>query len=128
MSDPAAERRMLLVMTVAVEGGLVLLALFLGWLLQRSPLVTLVWEGHAVLLGVAATVPMLAAFVVMVRWPIGPLRQLKRFTEETLVPMLAPLTRWISLMASLSLRSALPRWKPPMPIQETFSLVWPNVR
>ena len=59
-----------------VEGGLLLLALALGVLTGYSPL--LLWNPTAVslLMGVAATIPMVLALGVMAALPFGPIRQL----------------------------------------------------
>jgi membrane protease YdiL (CAAX protease family) len=101
MSDEAEDRSFTLRAIVAVEGGLVGLALLLGWLLNQPPLETFHWNGHDFLLALAATVPMLLVAGAMIRWPVGPLRELKRLTEQLLLPLFAPLTLLDLLMVSL---------------------------
>jgi membrane protease YdiL (CAAX protease family) len=79
-------------MAVIVEGGLVLLAIGLGWLFDHRPLdhFHLTWAGAG--WGVAAAVPMLLVFLLMVRWPIGPLRAIKKFTDSVIRPLMATCT------------------------------------
>jgi membrane protease YdiL (CAAX protease family) len=101
MSDEAGDRSFTLRAIVAVEGGLVGLALALGWLLNQPPLETFHWSGHDVLLALAATVPMLLVAGAMIRWPVGPLRELKRLTERLILPLFAPLTLLDLLVVSL---------------------------
>jgi membrane protease YdiL (CAAX protease family) len=79
-------------MAVIVEGGLVLLAIGLGWLFDHRPLdhFGLTWAAAG--WGVAAAGPMLLVFVLMVRWPIGPLRAIKKFTDSIIRPLMATCT------------------------------------
>src|SRR4051812_41774343 len=92
MADVANDRLTVVLIAVGVEGGLVALAWLLGAWLDQPPLRTFVWNGHAALLGVAATLPMLLLVVVLMRWPVGPLAGLKRFSEEVIRPTLLPCT------------------------------------
>ncbi len=66
-----------------------LLAIGLGWLLEHRPLDHFRLDGIDVLWGLLATVPMLVAFALMVRWPIGPLRGIKKFTDSVVQPLMA---------------------------------------
>ena len=79
-------------LAVLVEGGLVALALLLGWLFDKQPLSRLELDSAGVGWGLLAALPMLAAFFVMHRWPVGPLAGLKKFSETTVRPMMLPLT------------------------------------
>ena len=79
-------------MAVIVEGGLVLLAIGLGWLFDHRPLYRFGLTWAAAGWGVAAAVPMLLVFVLMVRWPIGPLRAIKKFTDSIIRPLMATCT------------------------------------
>jgi membrane protease YdiL (CAAX protease family) len=81
-------------LAVAVEGGLALLAVGLGWLLDHPPLspVRFQLDAWGLFIGVAATIPMLALFLATLRWPVGPLRAIKSFTEKVVRPLLAPCT------------------------------------
>jgi membrane protease YdiL (CAAX protease family) len=93
-SAPAgpSERRAVVVLAVVVEGGLVVLALLLGWLLGQPPLRTFAWDYRDALWGLAGTLPMAGLFLLMLRWPVGPLRRIQQFSEQVLRPLLAPCT------------------------------------
>ncbi len=91
--DPNAARFRVVMLAVLVEGGLVLLALVLGWLFEKHPLSRLKLDLVGVGWGLVATLPLLAAFFVMNRWPIGPLAGLKRFSETIVRPMMQPLSK-----------------------------------
>jgi membrane protease YdiL (CAAX protease family) len=89
-SAAEADRLTVIRLAVFVEGGLLLLASLLGWLLDESPLGGFGWDYKAVLQGAAATLPLLGLFLVMVRWPVGPLARIHRFGEHVIRPLLAP--------------------------------------
>ena len=91
--DPNAARFRVVMLAVLVEGGLVLLALLIGWLFEKHPLSRLKLDLVGVGWGLVATLPLLAAFFVMNRWPIGPLAGLKKFSETTVRPMMQPLSK-----------------------------------
>jgi uncharacterized protein len=91
--DPDAARFRTVALAVVVEGGLILLALLLGWLFDRNPLARLRLEAAGVGWGLVAALPLLAAFFAMRRWPVGPLAGLKKFSDDLLRPMMRPLTR-----------------------------------
>jgi membrane protease YdiL (CAAX protease family) len=71
------------------EGGLGLAAWLLGWVFDQPPLRDLRWDGRAVGLGVAATVPMLVIFFACLRWPVGPLARIKQISDELIRPLFA---------------------------------------
>jgi membrane protease YdiL (CAAX protease family) len=79
-------------MAVIVEGGLVLLAIALGWLFDHRPLDHFRVDWKGALWGVAAAVPMLIGFLAMVRWPVGPLHSIKKFTDTVIRPLMASCT------------------------------------
>jgi hypothetical protein len=85
-------RRGVVWLAVAVEGGMVAVALLLGWWLGLPPLATLTWDTRHVLLGLAGTLPMLALFFACLRWPVGPLRGIEQFCDEVIRPLLGPCT------------------------------------
>ena len=87
-----SERWAVVLLAVLVEGGLILLAWLLGWLLGQHPLRTFAWDYQGALWGLAGTLPMLLVFVGMEFWPVGPLGRLKQFGEQVLRPLLAPCT------------------------------------
>jgi membrane protease YdiL (CAAX protease family) len=82
------------VVAVGFEAGLGLLAVVLGWILGCPPAATVTLDTHGVLVGLAATAPMLVAFIAMSALPWEPLQRIRRHLDQTLLPMLAPLGRW----------------------------------
>ncbi len=91
MSEARA-RNAIVLLAVLVEGGLVVLAWLLGWLLHRPPIPEIHWSAGDVLWAVGLTVPPVVLALVLLRWPIGPFARVRRFTHEVLVPVLAPCT------------------------------------
>ncbi len=88
MHEELRRRLQVVLLGVAVEGGLIGLAWPLGWLLGQPPLGTFHWSAVAVGWGVAATLPMLALFLLIHRWPLGPLARIRRFLDEVVQPLL----------------------------------------
>src|SRR5437870_4182329 len=86
MSIEPIRRRDAVLLAVAFEGGLVLLALLLGCPLRLPPLEQTHGNARDLGWGVAATVPLLLGFWACVRWPVGPLARIKRFSEEFIAP------------------------------------------
>jgi len=87
--EPSISARTAVVMlAVVVEGGLILVAWGVGLLLGYPPLDTFRWDPRDAALGLAATLPMLAAFFACLRWPVGPLKTIKDLCDQTLVPLL----------------------------------------
>jgi membrane protease YdiL (CAAX protease family) len=96
--DSAASRTTLL--ALLFEGGLGAVALLVGWLLGHWPAIGIdasrwtslpaAWpQLTAAGLGLAATVPLLAALFVIDRFPLGPLRSLRQLAEELIPRMFA---------------------------------------
>lgn len=81
--------RSMLALALVFEGALGLVAWLLGKLLGQKPWADLHWDQNDALLGVAATLPMLALFVATVRWPVGPLTQIKEVSEQFIRPLFA---------------------------------------
>ncbi len=92
MADESNDRLTVVLLAAGVEGGLVALAWLLGGWLDRPPLRTFLWDARAALNGVAATLPLLLLFLVVTRWPVGPLAGLKRYSEQVIRPVLVPCT------------------------------------
>jgi len=69
------------------EGGLAVVALALGWLLNVDPLESFHADMAAVGIGVTATLPLLLGLWLCLKWPIGPLRKILRVIDEVLVPL-----------------------------------------
>ena len=75
-------------LTAAIfEASLVPAAIVLGWLLGTPPLQTLHVNTTAALLGVAATVPLLAVFWLCLKCPLRPFREIAEIVEKTLMPL-----------------------------------------
>jgi membrane protease YdiL (CAAX protease family) len=85
-------REGVLLLAVLVEGGLIVLALTLGWMLDNPALRSFKWDLLDALKGLAAAVPLVLVFLAMSRWPVGPVAGIKRFSEEVLRPLLWPCT------------------------------------
>ena len=79
------------------QGGLLLFALGLAWLVGINLSSQLHVTGAAVAWGVGATVPMLALFAITYLFPIGPFGAIKGFLQEVLGPSLAQ-CRWYDLV------------------------------
>lgn len=86
------DRYQLLLYAVVFEGGQILLAWLLAWLWEIPLWEQLRWDGWVMARGLALTAPLLVFFFLFHRWPIGPLREIKRFVDTVVVPMFAPLT------------------------------------
>jgi membrane protease YdiL (CAAX protease family) len=92
---------------VLFEASLVLVALGLGYWLEQPALQNLLeatpWENVlAVGVGLLATVPMLAALVVIRRLSWGPVRRLCRLVDEHLMPLFADASLFGLLLLSLA--------------------------
>jgi membrane protease YdiL (CAAX protease family) len=90
--DSTPDRQTVVRLAILVEGGLIVLAWLLGWLLGQPPWTNMRWDGRDALRGLLATLPLLVLFLVLTRWPVGPLRRIKEFSEEVIRPLLAPCT------------------------------------
>jgi membrane protease YdiL (CAAX protease family) len=122
METEPSDRRRLMLVGIAVEGGLGGLGLLLGWLLDQPTWAAIRWNGRDAAWGVTACVPMLALFLLCVYWPVGPLRGIKRLTDEILRPLFAECSvldlAVLSLLAGFgeellfrgALQGALSRW------------------
>jgi membrane protease YdiL (CAAX protease family) len=86
--DDQAARNLVVGLAITVEGGLIAAAWLIGWALDVSALgrFSFDWEGAA--WGLLAAVPMLLGFFAAVRYPVGPLRSIKKFTDETIRPLM----------------------------------------
>jgi membrane protease YdiL (CAAX protease family) len=125
MPEPLPDRQTVVRLAILVEGGLIVLAMLLGWLLRQPPLEKLRWDSLDALYGLLATLPLLVLFLVLTRWPVGPLRRIKEFSDEVIRPLLAPCSLvdlvGISVLAGLGeemvfrgvLQGVLSRWFTP---------------
>lgn len=80
------DRNTFLMLAAFFEGGMVVVALGVGWLVGVPPLESLVWSWAAVGWGVAGVVPLYVGFVFCNRARGGRLRDLKDFVVETIGP------------------------------------------
>jgi membrane protease YdiL (CAAX protease family) len=122
--DERTARSTIVGLAIAVEGGLIVLAWLLGWLLESSPLLRFTLDPWGALWGMLAAVPMLAGFFAAVRWPVGPLGGIKEFTDRIIRPLMMPCSlvdlAGISLLAGLGeemlfrgvLQDAFAHWLP----------------
>ena len=85
--------RMTLV-ALAFEGGLGALALAVGWLLSHPPAIGMRFSAEsareqltAIAWGLAATVPLLLALLVMDRFPFGPIQSVKDIAKDLIARM-----------------------------------------
>jgi membrane protease YdiL (CAAX protease family) len=86
--DDQPGREVIIIFAVFFEGGLAPLSLLLGWLLGHPPLQDFAWNARAAGWGVLATIPLIAMFLAMLRWPIGPLARVKKLCDTEVVPLL----------------------------------------
>jgi CAAX protease family protein len=87
--DDQPGRDVIIMFAVFFEGGLAPLSLVLGWWWGHNPLSQFSWSGWDALKGAIAALPMIGVFLLVLRWPIGPLRRIKSFCEDEFVPLLA---------------------------------------
>lgn len=100
--DDRPGRDVIIIFAVFFEAGLAPFSLILGWLMGHPPLQGFVWSASDALWGAAAGVPLIALFLTMLTWPIGPLARAKQFCEDEVVPMFEQST-WSELaLISLS--------------------------
>src|SRR5438067_594906 len=93
---PRSLRRHTLVLAVACEGGLAVVAWLLGWLLERPPLEQIHWSAEAALWGITASVPLVIVLLIVTHAPWTPLRELRQLVVESLLPMFRHST-WLDL-------------------------------
>jgi len=81
-------------LALAFEGGLGALALTIGWLVGHWPAIGMEFSSAAALeqvaaiaWGLAATVPLLVALLILDRFPIGPLQSVKDIARDLIARM-----------------------------------------
>jgi membrane protease YdiL (CAAX protease family) len=85
--DEPPGHHVLILISVFFETGLAPFSLLLGWLMGHPPLEHFVWNLKDALWGIAAALPLIALFLAMLRWPVGPLAAVKEFCEQEVVPL-----------------------------------------
>ncbi len=90
---------------IAFEGGLILVAWLLGWLLGHKPLDSLHWSVSGFLLGPVATLPMLAAFFLLLQSRLRSIVRIRRLFDEIALSFFGAYT-WFDL-ALLSLLAGI---------------------
>ena len=101
--DTAPSGNQIVIVGVVFEGGLGLLALLIGWLFSQSVVEPMRFEIAGIAWGVLATLPLVGLLLVIERYPIGPLRGLKRVVDETLVPLFANCRWWhLAVVAAMA--------------------------
>jgi len=88
MTDPPPSRHILL-LAIVFEGGLIVLAMVLGWLLNRPSLELIQPSWRGVLIGLALTVPLVPLMLWCSRSRWGPIRQLMVEIDAVIAPLLA---------------------------------------
>jgi membrane protease YdiL (CAAX protease family) len=81
---------------VLLEACLVPVALVLGWIVRQPAFADFALEPKAALRGVAAALPLIALMALAMRFPVGPLANIKDFLVHELVPTLER-CRWPDL-------------------------------
>jgi len=88
-SSSEAQPARLTLLALAFEGGLGMLALMIGWLAGHSPAIGMEWDMAtatrqlaAVGWGLAATVPLLMALLLLDRFPLGPIQSVKDIAQD----------------------------------------------
>lgn len=92
MENGPTLRFRLLALAFLFEGGLGALAWVLGGLLDKPPLADVEWNARAVVQGVAASIPLVHVFLVLVYVPLPALRALRQLLDEVLRPLFHPCT------------------------------------
>ena len=95
--NPRLERKHFLGLAIAVEGGLIVLAVALAWWLNIPLGPLLVCNPAAIAWGIGATVPCCLVFGLTYWKPVGSYRRIKDFLFEALGPSLAA-CRWYELL------------------------------
>ena len=101
--DQLPPSRTIVVWTGLFEGGLAILAIVLGWLLDAPPARSVQWTASAAGLGAAASLPPLAIALLCIRIPLRPFAELLRIVDELLAPLFRGCRAWeLALIAILA--------------------------
>jgi len=90
---------------LAIELGLLMVALLVGWFLEPSPPEQIRANTTDLLYGVLACAPLLVGLFAITHWPWGPLRELDAFVRQNVVPLFIECPTWqigvIALLAGI---------------------------
>ena len=87
--DDQPGRDVIIMFAVFFEGGLAPISLVLGWWLGHNPLARFAWEYLDALWGALAVIPPILLFLIILRWPLGPLERIRSFCVDEFIPLLA---------------------------------------
>jgi membrane protease YdiL (CAAX protease family) len=94
---PNLSRTRLLLLTLVCEGGLALLAWIIGGLFDSPPHSMLHFDAADAALGAAASLPVVAVFVLLVRLPLRPCMRIRVLCQELIRPLFAACS-WFELL------------------------------
>jgi uncharacterized protein len=90
-------------LAVASETGLLVVAIVVGWAVGQPPLGQIAWSSENVGWGMLAAVPLVISLLLMVRFPIGPLKGLRDISESAIVPLFRDCAWWqLAVIAALA--------------------------
>ena len=87
MSKSQPDQPNLLVLAIAFEGGMGVVAWALGHLLERPPLQQIQFDWPGLLWGVLGTLPLLLMLMALMRLNWRPIKELRTLVREMVVPM-----------------------------------------
>ncbi len=85
--DELPSHAVVIIFAVFFEAGLAPFSLILGWLFGHPPLIGFAWRSADAEWGMVAAIPLVILFLGMLRWPVGPLRAVREFCEQEVVPL-----------------------------------------
>jgi len=100
-SDSGLGRNQFLNLAGAFQGGMVLVALGLAWVLKVDPWNYVAWNADALMWGVFATLPLCGVTLLLLRSRVPALRRLTGIWLETLGPVLVECRWWELVILSL---------------------------
>jgi hypothetical protein len=90
-------------LAIASETGLLVVAIVLGWAVGQPPLGQIAWSSENVGWGLLAAVPLVISLLLMVRFPVGPLKGLRDISESAIVPLFRDCDLWqLATIAALA--------------------------
>jgi membrane protease YdiL (CAAX protease family) len=94
MESDAPSARRLIIVAIACEAALGVLAVCIGWFLPRTPLEQIGWNASGVGNGLVATVPLVVGLLLAVWFPIGPLARLEGVVRQLVGPLFGSASIW----------------------------------